>query len=231
MRRDGGAEPSSTGVLEADRGTLESRGVPAALSTSSSSSSSLWNESLLFTSGFFFFFLGGASLRGVELLLRCDQHRGAATEHCQALTYPSVMSPVEGVALLEIPAELLPSDLSWASRSFCSRTSARRLRKSDRCTRPTVCDLSKSSAETVWLVKDLGVELWLGCSEFDILPGCSGVLSRMKCKWLVVLPHMQTTDVSARDWESFRIGVVELMLVSQQCQWHSKTWTKTTSFR
>jgi hypothetical protein len=30
--------------------------------------------------------------------------------------------------------------------SLCSRASARRLRKSDRCTRPTVCDLRRSSA-------------------------------------------------------------------------------------
>jgi hypothetical protein len=32
------------------------------------------------------------------------------------------------------------------ARSFCSSTSARLLRKSSKCTRPTVCDLSKSSA-------------------------------------------------------------------------------------
>lgn len=85
------------------------------------------------------------------------------------LTYLSVTSPPDGVALLELPEVNLPSDLSCASRSFCSRTSARRLRKSERWTRPTVCDLRSSSAEAVWLVKDLGVELWLGCSDCDIM--------------------------------------------------------------
>lgn len=70
------------------------------------------------------------------------------------LTHPSVTSLAEGVTLRELPAVTLPSDLSCASRSFCSRTSARRLRKSERWTRPTVCDFSKSSADAVWLVKD-----------------------------------------------------------------------------
>lgn len=70
MRRDEGAELSSAGVLEAERGILESRGVAAtsAVLSFSSSSSSSPNESLLLVIGFFFFFFGGPSLRGVELL-------------------------------------------------------------------------------------------------------------------------------------------------------------------
>jgi hypothetical protein len=127
-------------------------------------SSSSPKESLLFMSCFFFFFFGGPSLRGVELLGNCDQSGKRKEEAC-ALTHPSVTSPVEGVALLELPDVNLPSDLSCASRSFCSRTSARRLRKSERWTRPTVCDLRRSSAEVVWLVNERGVELWLCCSE------------------------------------------------------------------
>lgn len=91
---------------------------------------------------------------------------GCETDPC--LTHPSVTSP-EGVALLELPAVNLPSDLSCASRSFRSRTSARRLRKSERLTRPTVCDFSKSSAEAVWLVNERGVEVRLGSSEGGIL--------------------------------------------------------------
>lgn len=75
MRRTAAADvaPSSTGVLEPDRETLESRGVAADSSPVSSLSSP--NESLLLANVFFFFFLGGASLRGVEDLLRRDQLR------------------------------------------------------------------------------------------------------------------------------------------------------------
>lgn len=95
-----------------------------------------------------------------------------------SFAYLSVTSPVEGVALLELPDVNLPRDLSWASRSFCSSTSARLLRKSERWTRPTVCDLRRSSAEAVWLVNDLGVELWLGCSD----GGMVGIQWRMVAK-------------------------------------------------
>lgn len=62
-----------------------------------------------------------------------------------------------------------PSDLSCASRSFCSRTSARRLRNSERWTKPTVCDLSKSSAEVAEFVNDRGVDVRLGGSVDMIL--------------------------------------------------------------
>lgn len=98
---------------------------------------------------------------------------------CSALeTYPSVTSPVEGVALLELPGPNRPSDLSCASRSFCSKTSARRLRKSDRCTRPTVCDFSISSAETLWPAKDRGVEVWLSCSDAMVTTGLVAVAEK-----------------------------------------------------
>lgn len=155
IRRAGGAEPSSTGVFEAERATLDSRGV-AAESSSPVSSLSSPNESLLFATGFFFFFFGGPSARGVAVLLfhstLCYQRQFRCIDkekNCVFLTHPSVTSPVDGVALLELPVANLPSDLSCASRSFCSRTSARRLRKSDKWTRPTVCDLSRSSADAV----------------------------------------------------------------------------------
>lgn len=65
-----GVAPSSAGVFEPDRDTLESRGVAADSSASSWSSP---NDSLLFARGFFFFFFGGPSLRGGVDLLRCDQ--------------------------------------------------------------------------------------------------------------------------------------------------------------
>ena len=80
-------------------------------------------------------------------------------------TYPSETSPADGVALLEFPAVTRPRDLSCASLSFCSRISARLFRKSDRCTRPTVCDFKSSSADAVWLVNARGVEVRLGGSD------------------------------------------------------------------
>lgn len=73
IRRDGPV-PSSTGVFDADRGTLNSRGVAAVSSPVFSSSSSSPKESLLLASGFFFFFLGGPSLRG-ELLLAISRRK------------------------------------------------------------------------------------------------------------------------------------------------------------
>ncbi len=52
------------------------------------------------------------------------------------------------------------------SRSFCSIASARRLRKSERFTRPTVWVLRRSSAVLVWDVKrGFGVEEPEGRSE------------------------------------------------------------------
>lgn len=101
----------------------------------------------------------------------CDTISLDSRETVALKTYPSVISPAEGVALRELPDASRPSDLSCASRSFCSRTSARRLRKSDRCTRPTVCDLSISSADTVWPVNDRGVEFRLSCSDDSISGG------------------------------------------------------------
>lgn len=53
---------------------------------------------------------------------------------------------------------LVPVSRSWASRSFCSITSARRFRKSDSATRPTVCVLRSSSAVVFCDVKRLGVD-------------------------------------------------------------------------
>ena len=40
-----------------------------------------------------------------------------------------------------------------ASRSFCSSASARRFRKSERWTKPTVWDASRSAAVEAWVVK------------------------------------------------------------------------------
>lgn len=62
IRRDDGAEASSTGVFEADRETPEPDSCGVALESSPASSfSSSANESLLFANGFFFFFFGGPS--------------------------------------------------------------------------------------------------------------------------------------------------------------------------
>lgn len=132
----------------------------------------------------------------------CDQLQAGISWRC-ALTYPSVTSPVEGVALLEVN---LPRDLSWASRSFCSKTSARRLRKSERWTRPTVCDLSRSSADAVWLVNERGVELWLGCSDCDILIPTLFSDNRRIDVEIGDKSHMNATDVLARDVQDCRIG-------------------------
>jgi len=107
----------------------------------------------------------------VESKTYCDAISLDSRETVALETYPSVISPAEGVALRELPDASRPNDLSCASRSFCSRTSARRLRKSDRCTRPTVCDLSISSADTLWPVNDRGVEVRLSCSDDSISGG------------------------------------------------------------
>lgn len=66
-------------------------------------------------------------------------------------THPSVATLV----LLGVPLAV-PS----RSFSFCSSASARRLRKSERATRPTVCVLKRSSAVFLCEVKrELGVEV------------------------------------------------------------------------
>jgi hypothetical protein len=70
-------------------------------------------------------------------------------------THPSLIP--EGVA---VPDPLRPpSSASCASLSFCSSASARRFRKSESATRPTVCVLSKSSAVLLCEAKrGLGVD-------------------------------------------------------------------------
>lgn len=87
--------------------------------------------------------------------------------------YPSVASPCDGDPVLVLGVNR-PNDLSCASRSFCSRTSARRLRNSERWTRPTVCDLSKSSADVAEFVNDRGVDVRLGGSV-DMILKCQGI--------------------------------------------------------
>lgn len=133
----------------------------------SASSSSSPNDSLLFANAFFFF-LGRPSedaLAGVDALFFVYQWRWSIDSICKDLqTHPSVSSPCDGVAVLELPDGNIPSDLSCASRSFCSKTSARRLRKSERLTRPTVCDLRMSSAEVDCCVNARGVDVRLGGS-------------------------------------------------------------------
>ena len=67
------------------------------------------------------------------------------------MTHPSVATLVLRGVPLAVPSR---------SFSFCSRASARRLRKSESATRPTVCVLSRSSAVLLCDVKrGLGVEL------------------------------------------------------------------------
>jgi hypothetical protein len=73
----------------------------------------------------------------------------------------------------------LPYDLSCASFSFCSRTSARRLRKSERFTSPIVCDLSRSSAEAVWVAKDRGEDVPGGVSDDGAMIGNAAVSNAM----------------------------------------------------
>ena len=63
------------------------------------------------------------------------------------VTHPS------GVTVPGVPRPLPPlCKASCASRSFCSSASARRFRKSERLTRPTVCVLRRSSAVLDWVV-------------------------------------------------------------------------------
>lgn len=83
-------------------------------------------------------------------------------------TYPS-----DGAAT-GVARPLPPRKASCASRSFCSRASARRLRKSESATRPTVCVLRRSSAVLVCEVKrGLGVEL----PEDVIFGSCAAMLA------------------------------------------------------
>ena len=90
----------------------------------------------------------------------------------------------EGIHLSLIPVGVAvpdvlrpPSNASWASLSFCSRASARRFRKSESATSPTVWVLRRSSAVLVWEVKRrLGVEAPEGGSDDiigSLLPGSS----------------------------------------------------------
>lgn len=58
---------------------------------------------------------------------------------------------------VELAGAKRPPWLPVASRSFCSRASARLLRKSERWTSPTVWDLRRSSAVAAWEVKRCGV--------------------------------------------------------------------------
>ena len=69
------------------------------------------------------------------------------------------------------------AELPCASRSFCSSASARRFRKSERWTRPTVWDASRSAAVEAWVVKrELGVKT-LGTSFDEGLDEAIQILS------------------------------------------------------
>lgn len=147
-----------SGVL--DRGVPDADVADSAFWPPSSSSSPL-NDNFPRTICFRFFF-GGC---GVETL--CFDHQSlpfanlvsCITEHhgINQETYPSL-----GVAAPDVEAGVAvakrPKLPPWASRSFCSSASARRLRKSDRWTRPTVWDFNRSSAVDACDVKrELGV--------------------------------------------------------------------------
>ena len=80
-------------------------------------------------------------------------------------THPSLALSNAGVVLPDVLGLNLPYDLSSASFSFNSRTSARRLRKSEKLIRPPTCTLSRSSAEAVWFTNDRGVDVPDGGSE------------------------------------------------------------------
>src|SRR6478735_8684408 len=86
----------------------------------SSSPSSSSNDSSFFPCFFFFFFNGCAPL---------------------PVSLPALSGvPVKEASGVDVPENAASRD----SRSCCSRTSARRLRKSERATRPTVCVESRS---------------------------------------------------------------------------------------
>ena len=93
----------------------------------------------------------------------------AASKHCACSISPIPVVAVQtsdvsthpslGVAAPDLPPGVKrPRLLPVASRSFCSSASARRLRKSERCTRPTVWALRRSSAVEFWGVKREGGE-------------------------------------------------------------------------
>lgn len=119
-------KPSSLGV--------ESSWLTLFVDVDSSSSSSLLNESPTFFASFFRF-LNATPLSLFGSLYLVTQHPPTAEMYDSAYRPSGVVAPlpwVPGVASL----------LIW------SRASARLLRKSERCTRPTVCSFSTSSA--VW---------------------------------------------------------------------------------
>lgn len=92
--------------------------------------------------------------------------------------------PLAGVEVPEPPGvPALPNDLSCASRSFCSRASARRLRKSESWTRPTVCDLSRSSAVAFCDVKRAFV-VWFGVEPRDA--GSDGGFDMSVCGFIAL---------------------------------------------
>lgn len=119
--------PASFSLGVPERGV----GVFAGMELSASSPSSTPKDSLPLATAFFFFFRG----RGVDSLYFGCQRPIFAAFHILP-SYRSVFAP-ETLGVLE-PLR--------ASRSFSSKASARRLRKSDRWTKPTVCSLRRSSA-------------------------------------------------------------------------------------
>lgn len=165
------SEPSGVldlGVPEVEAGDSVFR------SSSSCSSSSPAKDNFPLTSCFRFFFSGWGvetlcfdhqSLPFANLVPCIREHHGNSQE-----TYPSlgVTAPDVEAGVVVVPKR--PKLPPWASRSFCSSASARRLRKSDRCTRPTVWDLRRSSAVDACEVKrgfgvGLGVESREGALE------------------------------------------------------------------
>jgi len=87
------------------------------------------------------------------LSLETDASAGTHPSLPTGVALPLALNPPTAA-----PAAPPPSIISCASRSFCSMTSARRFRKSDRATRPTVWFWSRSSAVLVCVVnRGLGV--------------------------------------------------------------------------
>ena len=142
-----GASFEDTGVT--DRGVaeldLDCPGVGPSVLSPPPSSSSTPNDN--FGVPVFLFFFFRCSL-GVDALYYGHQLHALSQNAQAGGTHPS------GVTVPGVPRPLPPlRNASCASRSFCSRASARRFRKSERATSPTVWVLRRSSAVFVCEVK------------------------------------------------------------------------------
>ena len=153
---------SSAGVFELDREMLDSRGVAADLPPQYHPDRRRMKV-CFWRRPFLSFSLGGRHSEEVltccATISLCEWRLGAV------LDLPVSHFACGGSCASRITGCQSPQRLVMRLALLLLSTSARRLRKSERWTRPTVCDFSISSADTVWPVKDRGVEVPLFSSS------------------------------------------------------------------